>query len=121
MADRICYQAFSRYLKFPNIIKNGIRKNLSSLLKARYLSASQVRSDTGLRTDSAMNVFDRSAKLAQRDRASKAANFADYDYVREEVCNWNMILSFVLIAIITTEMIICYYTIFILTLMVLIL
>lgn len=93
MANRICYQAFSRCLKFPNFIANDARYNFSSLLKARYLSTTQIRSDTSMRTESAMNIFDRSAKLAQRDRASKAANFADYDYVREEVCSYKMMLS----------------------------
>ncbi|EDV28657.1 uncharacterized protein TRIADDRAFT_18584 [Trichoplax adhaerens] len=34
-----------------------------------------------------MNVFDRSTKLAQRDRAAKAINFSDYDYLREEVAD----------------------------------
>jgi len=40
---------------------------------------------SALSPDSPMNVFDRNAKLLQRERAAKDANVQLYDYIKDEV------------------------------------
>lgn len=42
-------------------------------------------STSALPPDSPMNVFDRNAKLLQRERAAKDANVQLYDYIKDEV------------------------------------
>ena len=53
------------------------RHNLNGTCNAALMSA--------LSPDSPMNVFDRNAKLLQRERAAKDANVQLYDYIKDEV------------------------------------
>ncbi|XP_024890672.1 arginine-hydroxylase NDUFAF5, mitochondrial [Temnothorax curvispinosus] len=58
-----------------------------NLLSPRYNpnGACNVASMSTLPPDSPMNVFDRNAKLLQRERAAKDTNVQLYDYIKDEV------------------------------------
>jgi len=58
-----------------------------NLLSPRYnpSGACNAASMSALPPDSPMNVFDRNAKLLQRERAAKDANVQLYDYIKDEV------------------------------------
>uniref|UniRef100_A0A1B6C9K2 Arginine-hydroxylase NDUFAF5, mitochondrial n=1 Tax=Clastoptera arizonana TaxID=38151 RepID=A0A1B6C9K2_9HEMI len=75
---------------FQNQINNGIQitKNrflLHSLLKNKCIDVSYYSTLKNLPADSPMNIFDRNAKIIQKERASLSPDIELYDYLKEEV------------------------------------
>lgn len=76
MIPKIPYRGVSQILRGkPNLLNP--RYNLNGAYNAASMST--------LPPDSPMNVFDRNAKLLQRERAAKNTDVQLYDYIKDEV------------------------------------
>lgn len=77
----------------PKIVSYGVNRTLDvlhnkiNLLRPKYNFNNECSSAlmSALPPDSPMNVFDRNAKLLQRERAAKDADVHLYDYLKDEV------------------------------------